>query len=217
MSAMSSIKKRQRVVKKPKKSSSSLFSSMGPAVRSEEKKNIDVNQFVTITVASPVWTTPLLLNPCAQGDTSSTRSGRQLELKSLYMRYVWALATTSTGGSKLRICIVYDKQANAAAPLVTDIFQTDNHISPNNLGNSQRFIMLVDELTEPVAAGTSFSVSGVIYRKLKNAITQFNSSTTGTIADINSGSLYLLASQSTNVLTTAPTFAIYSRVRFTDA
>lgn len=213
------MKKRQRTNSGAKKAKSppSLLMSMGPRNHGPEKKNQDVNASITVSAGVATWSTPLLLNPIAQGDTSLTRTGRQVENKSLYVRWVYSLASTSTGGSRLRMAIVYDRQTNAQIPLISEIFQTDNFSSPNNLGYNQRFIVLVDELTDPIAVGSEYSTSGVIYRKLKNALTQFNSSTTGTVADINTGSIYMLVSQSGNLATTAPVFTIYSRIRFTDA
>ena len=40
--------------------------------------------------------------------------------------------------------LVYDKETNGAAPIATDIFTVNDSMSPMNLANSDRFIVVAD-------------------------------------------------------------------------
>lgn len=214
-SKFSAKRARSNSVAKKSKKFSSPFSAPGMSLI--ERKNVDVNSSASPGAGVATWTTPVLLNPLSQGDSSTTRDGRQVVNKSLFIRWHAALNTTSIGGSSIRILVVYDSQTNAAAPLITDMLQTDNFLSPNNLGNSRRFRVIVDELTPPISVGGPYAVDGVIYRKLDNMVTMFGSGNAGTVADINSGSFYMLFSQGADIATAAPTIDYYTRIRFTDA
>lgn len=156
-----------------------------------------------------------LINGIVPGSSASQRIGRKVVLKSILIRYTWALAPTSTGGSPLRILVVYDKQANAAAPGVTDILLANEFNSQNNLSNRDRFVTIFDHITEPIAAGETYSVSGTLFKKL-NLETMFNAGTAGTIGDITSGSMYITFAQNGNILTASPAATTSIRVRYTD-
>jgi len=183
-----------------------------------ERKFTDVSGTLAPAFGSSAFTTPgptFLLNGLVPDSTATGRIGRKVVMKSLYFRYSAQLAPTSTQGSPIRIIIVYDKQANTQAPGVTDILLADSFTSPNNLSNRDRFVILADEVTEPVSTGGTYAVAGVIYKKL-NLETMFNAGTAGTIGDITSGSVYVLAAQTSNVLVAAPTVIFRSRIRYTD-
>ena len=111
--------------------------------------------------------------------------------------------------------VVYDKQANATAPAITDVLVVDSFIGQNNLNNRDRFVVLCDYLSEPIGANGNTSVGGVIYKSL-NMETMFNSGNAGTVADITSGSVYLFVAQTGGIGVVNPTFNWRARVRFTD-
>lgn len=182
-----------------------------------ELKFKDTNFTTTINANSEVWSpgTPTLLNGLANGSDASTRIGRKIIMTSLYFRTVVQLATTSTGGAAFRIVVVYDKQSNAAAPAVTDVFVADNFRSPNNLSNRDRFVTLCDVVTDQIGTGTNYSGNVTIYKKI-NLETMFNAGSAGTIGDISSGSIYFFVAQSGGILTANPTVNTYARIRYTD-
>lgn len=180
-----------------------------------ELKFIDNSATGTLGLAASTFATPVLLNGCVPDATATGRIGRKIVMKSLYFRYTATLQATSTLGGNVRIILVYDKQANAAAPAITDVLLADDFRSPNNLSNRDRFTVLADEITDVISANGNYACSGVIYKKL-NMETMFNAGTAGTIADITTGSLYLLVGQSGQIATAAPQLVWRSRVRFHD-
>lgn len=181
-----------------------------------EKKNIDIGgpNTITMTFATATWFGGTLLNGVAQGLTPNTRVGRKTTMVSLLLRWAASLAATSTGGSPVRIKVVYDKQSNGAAPVITDILTIDSFFAPNNLDNSDRFVTLIDKITDPISTGDSFSVAGV--EKVNMALETMFTGTAGAIANILSGSIYIFASMDSGILVASPTLAYISRIRFTD-
>jgi len=141
-----------------------------------------------------------------------------------------------TGASGLncvyRIALVYDKQSQGTAPLVSDIWaQVDNAgslsssitASVNPLGRD-RFVILYDRFINSWA--TTINITGWTYGKtaslkkflkLKNAEALYNTGNTGTISDIESGSLFLVIMSSRGTLADNPfTFTYDTRLRWTD-
>jgi len=183
-----------------------------------EMKFKDTTASSTITVNAATFTTPgatFLLNGLVPDSTATGRIGRRVTIKSLYVRLTFGLLPASTGGSPLRVVIVYDKQSNAAAPAVTDIMAADSFQSPNNISNRDRFITLCDRVTDPIGAAGEFQVALNFYKKLNLGV-QFNAGTAGTIADITSGAIYILFAQAAGITTTAPICTWYSRIRYND-
>lgn len=208
------------------------FSNLGPiaaqsvrvggyaASSGPEKKFVDVSVSAqALGLGTNSFTTPgptFLLNGLVPDSTASGRIGRKVVLKSLYVRYSVNMAATSTLGAPIRIIVFYDKQANGSAPAVTDVLLADSFFSANNLSNRDRFVVLADEVTEPIGVATGvYTASGVIYKKL-NLETMFNTGTAGTIADITTGSVYIMAAQAGAIGTAAPLWSFRSRIRYTD-
>lgn len=189
----------------------------GWASRAGELKYLD-NSFSPVISAgtSSFSVGTQLLNGCTQGSDATNRIGRKLVMKSCLIRGTFSMAATSTGGSPIRLVLVYDKQANGAQPATTDVFLADNFSSQNNLNNRDRFVILSDFISDPIAAAGNYSVGFKMYKKL-NLETMFNGTNGGTIADITSGSLYLFMCQNGSIGTAAPSLNIRTRVRFVDA
>lgn len=194
-----------------------------PVAKAGEKKDVTVTNvtFTSTTFAAPAGALTLL-NGMVYGGTSNQHIGRSVTLKSINLNACLGFLGGAPGGSvHWRILIIYDRQPNATAPAVTDILLADNPASPLNLSNSKRFKVLHDwrpEHAEP-AAGAGLggpSVQHQFYRKLQLP-QEFNTASSGTIADITTGSIYALTYM-TATGATAPTASsyCYSRVRFTD-
>lgn len=181
-----------------------------------EKKFIDVSSPSTPSTALPTFSSGVLLNGLATGTSASDRIGRKIIMKSIFLRYAYQLQSTTTGGSPLRILVVYDKQANGAAPAITDILLTDNFSSNNNLSNRDRFVTLMDHMTDVVSVGNNYSVQGTVSRAL-NLETVYNDLLTNGITAIASGSIYCFIAQTGGALTAAPALTGRFRIRYTDA
>lgn len=179
-----------------------------------EKKFNDVSATFAPTASAVTFTAGTLLNGVATGTDASSRIGRKAVIKSILLRITTSLATGTKGGA-FRILCVYDKQANATAPAITDILLADAFNSPNNLTYRDRFVTIFDQVTDPVDAGGPNERAFTCYKKL-NLETLWNAGTDALIGSIASGSIYLFVAQSGSIATNAPSVTIRSRVRYTD-
>lgn len=183
--------------------------------RGGELKFVDTTFTTDPGAASSAFTAGSLLNGLANGSDASTRIGRKVTLKSLLVRWSCEIAFTSTVGCLIRTLVVYDKQANATAPAITDILLADSFHSPNNLSNRDRFVTLIDNVSTALGPTGDAAVGGVIFKRL-NLETLFNSGSAGTIGDITSGSVYMFVAQSGGLATAGPNYTARVRMRYTD-
>ena len=136
------------------------------------------------------------------------------------MKSVLVQGTLTNSSGQGRILIVYDRQANGAAPAATDVLTSNTIMAIQNLDNRDRFIILADIFPyaqdETLAAGNNGAGSGGIMaykRYIKCNLETIYGGNAGTIADINSGSLLMLTN--CNGGTVAGESGIV-RVRFVD-
>lgn len=202
-------------------SSASVFQSVS---RKPELKFIDVlNNAIAPAIggALPAGTIVGLLNGCAQGTDAIQHIGRQTTMKSLYWLWTGEVQTTTVGGSSSRLVIVYDKEAEGAAPTIaagvqTDVFNQDNILAQMNLNNRDRFVTLVDEIVEVYGSAGPQAFMRKGYRKV-NLPCVFNASAAATVAAINTGSIYAFIWNGAGLGTAAPGQQLQTRVRFEDA
>lgn len=167
--------------------------------------------------------TLVLLNGLAPGTGASQRIGKRALFKSNLLRFGVGV-TTNTGATPLngyvRVLLVCDKQANATAPTVANILQTVSAISPVNMDNRDRFLILYDYQTTIDQLG---SRAGQLVKKYRtmNMATSYNAGTAGTVADITTNSLYVLyifTQIGTGVApTVSPSMDFYCRLRYDDS
>jgi len=140
----------------------------------------------------------------AQGTGESQRIGRKVTIRSINWRFnitligTTALASTS---DSVRIILYLDKQTNGAAAAITDILESDNFQSFNNLANKARFRTLMDrtyDMTTQSGGGTitttdgygEVSINDTLFKKVNLPI-EFNS-TAGAIAELRSNNINVL-------------------------
>lgn len=179
-----------------------------------EKKFVDVSSTFNPPAAAVTFVGPSLLNGVATGTDASSRIGRKAVIKSILLRITASLGTATVGGM-FRVLVVYDKQANATAPAITDVLLADAFNSPNNLSNRDRFVTIFDQIMGPVDANSDREIADVFYKKL-NLETLWNAGTDNLIGSIASGSIYMFVAQSGSMATNPPTLTSRSRIRYTD-
>lgn len=173
-----------------------------------EAKFKDVN---SSSVAVSSTATITLLNGMAPGDSAITREGQTIT-----MLYSWfqfdMIVNSSATATVCRFLIVYDMQANGAAFAASDLFVSATNLnSPFLIGYNQRFRVIWDRRYQLSTVGSNYQVIKKIFKKM-NHKTQYNGGTAGTVADIATGSLYLvlISDEPTNT----PTLSYYHRLRF---
>jgi hypothetical protein len=166
-------------------------------------------------VAAATFSAGTLLNALFQGVTAGTRLGRKIAMRSILIHYSIALSSTSVGGTPARIMVVYDKQSNGIAPLITDILTFNDFNAPNNLNNSDRFITLFNEITDPISTQNNFSIAKILYRKLGLEVV-YKDTSNGDITDIATGAIYAFIAQTSAVTVVTPACLSFTRIRYED-
>lgn len=165
-----------------------------------------------------------LLNGCARGSDIDEREGREIMMKSIQMRGLINCNANAVNDQWARILIVYDRQTNGTVPTPADILNPASIPGMRNLENRKRFKILMDKTytlnTNYTGAATVYDATNnhhfiEYYRKLEHPVT-FNSGSAGTVADISTGSLYMLTLGSVVAGTAACAISMCSRVRFQD-
>lgn len=169
-----------------------------------EKKFFDTALSFLIDATGEVPATgQLALIP--QGDTSTTRDGRQATIKSIQIRgsFLYAPAASGVAAQVCYLYLVLDRQANGAAAAVTDVFtSTDMRANQLNLNNSRRFrIMQRWAIEFNSCAGVTTAYNNVAksleYYVRCNIPMDWNS-TTGAITEITSNNIFLIAGSDGN-------------------
>jgi len=185
------------------------------------------------------------LNMIVAGSSFFNRIGRKIEMKSIRVNGVIAQVGAVTRTAPLdygRIMIVYDRQVNAALPLISDILNNVDQGSNNyssaagggligiNLNNRDRFLVLADRrimlpqctLTAGVISA-AFPVDGTQdmiiddFRKMANLTCHYKAdSNPAVIGDIVTGGLYLVTLASNAAGAENWSYQWNSRLRFRD-
>ncbi len=169
--------------------------------------------------------TALLTIP--EGNGEEQRVGRRITIRSINWRYtVEKLAATASSatGTVVRIILVLDKQANGAAPGVTDILESADFQSFNQLANKSRFRTLMDRTVDVNALsgggnGTAEDYgiarySDTFFKQCNIPIEYDNSATTGVVTTIRSNNLVaLLITEASNIAG----FESKMRIRYSDS
>lgn len=178
-----------------------------PLNRGPERKNFDFGLVAQALPISSAWTTPVAANIVRVGTGSSNRIGREIHMKSVRLRFQSDAASVA-----VRCLLVYDKAGNngsAAVPAITDILQADAFTSHSNLNNKDRFVTLIDTITD-CSVNTQFADE---YRKINLPAVYLSDD--GDIGDLATGTLILMfCAQGLGV---ASTFTQRLRIKYIDA
>lgn len=132
--------------------------------------------------------TVTLLNGMQIGDQDGNREGTTLAMTYLAVKGQFY----SVGGAVAngRLMIVYDKQTNAAAPVVNDVLTACEPNTFRNNNTMKRFIVLYDKSVS-ISGGNTYPKRFDFGIPLKKN-TQFNTSNAGTVGDIVTGGLFAI-------------------------
>lgn len=177
-----------------------------------EKKAVDV---ATTAYSCPLTSTfgnVILLNALVQGVNSNERIGRKIVMKSVFIRL--NSIANSNNASQVRYMIFYDRQTNGATPASSSVVGQNNFCGLQNLGNSERFVVVCDEVTDS-RQSNSVNISSKRYIKI-NLETVY-AGTAGTVADILTGGLFFVAANNSDQTTGATNTVDWTcRVRYID-
>lgn len=180
---------------------------------------IPTSKFLDTTINNPIdsTTSVVLINGCTRGPDSVSRLGRQIRMRKIEMRYQ-GYATAGTGTDQIhRIVVVYDKQANGVAAAYSDVFGGSTSVHyPISMSTASRFEILYDYRVAVNAAGEPGTNYATQFCERMDHMVTFNSGSLGTIADINTGALYVMLSGTNAAGASAGTVQGRVRVYFED-
>lgn len=167
--------------------------------------------------------TVTLMNGVAQGTDFTNRIGRKYTNTSIQLEGSIQPLDTTTGPTKCRVMVIYDKQPNGSLPAITDVLTASTSNAFMNLNNRDRFIVIHQEnvtiggvsnvATQSFAQAPSvYNVS--VFKKIK--METINDGTGAGIGDIQSGSIFLLTIGD-QAAGAGGSFVGALRVRFSDA
>lgn len=170
-----------------------------------EMKAADTNGTIALNNGGAAGHT-ILLNGLITGPDRYNRIGRKVNVKSVVLRmFIYTSAVAPAVVDDIfRIAVLWDEQPNGALPALADYWSnvsnagvvTSNAMSLNNQNNSQRFRTLRQETISINAEQQAQDQTNRFHLEWNipiNRITQYNATNGGTIADINTGGIYLVA------------------------
>lgn len=201
-----------------------------------EIKAVDITRTSTAFKTAATPPTPILLNGTITGANFVNRIGSKISMLNLHLRGIINGDSTVTKPEEmLRILIVYDRQTNKLAPILSDVLQNrDNANTPTttvssevNLDNRDRFVILRDlQVMTPYQQWTANALNsegGVStqnalcineFIKLNGMVTTYsNVANTGLVGDITTGSIIMFL---IGTASDAWGFDWSSRLRFSD-
>ncbi len=166
------------------------------------------------------------VNLIAQGVTESQRVGRKCTITAIGWRFRIILpeqdaVATPASSDLIRVILYWDKQANGATAVNTDILESSNIFSFNNLANSGRFKTLMDRTYPINYLNLASDGAGVVshgnvilqdsFYKKCNVPIEF-SGATGALTEIRSNNIGVMVVGLNNIAG----FTSKMRVRFAD-
>jgi len=161
---------------------------------SERKvKEVSTNAISYYADDASILTDSRLINGIEEGTSLDKRIGRKVKNTSLSIRCELE-SPTDFSPSRIRLCVVYDKQANGAQPTLAELFQGQAGTicsSYYNINNRQRFVFLYDKVIDmnPTCDATTMLKTVNIPVKIKGYDTTYNN-TGSAITDIATGSIH---------------------------
>ena len=165
------------------------------------------------------------VNLIAQGVTEVQRVGRKCVMRSINWRFTIqkdSVANGTTASDTVRVILYHDKQTNGAAAVSTDILESADYQSFNNLANKSRFRTLMDRTyAMNASAGSGRGATDTVdyaetrldetFYKTVNIPLEFDAAT-GALTEIRSNNVGVLLLSADGRCS----FASKMRVRFSD-
>lgn len=204
-----------------------------------ETKRRDTLIGVDFPITLGLTQTAMLLNGVAVGTADYNRIGNQIFMKNIQLRLAIYnnVQNNACVEEFVRILLVYDRQCNGVAPTWNDVIASVNGggtvssdaLSFKNFRNRKRFKVLRDYLVKLPAVGTSGVISTTktldpaqkdhiieAYVPI-NKTTEFIANAGYTVADIGTGSLYLMTiAQNNTTANSCWNMHVAARLTFTD-
>lgn len=214
----------------------------GAVVRGPELKSLDFPLQANVPEQHHISTTATfdLLNGIQEGSSFYNRIGRRVQMRSIHITGNLIFSGNGSGVPEyLRVMLIYDRQPNGAAPVISDVLTdydsqgatTTNSFSKMNMNNVERFAILRDQRIQIAENNTGSAIAGApasilnystqgninMFVKLAGLETHFKaSSNPAVIGDVATGALWLVTFGSIAVANAGIDIQYQSRLRYID-
>lgn len=108
----------------------------------------EMHSFDTALTADVTTTASInIVNAMVQGSDIDEREGRKIRMKSLMVKlHITNEADLPLYSDLMRVLVIYDKQANKAAPAIGDLLDATTIQANKNINNRDRFTVLGDDV-----------------------------------------------------------------------
>lgn len=167
----------------------------------EELKHKDISVGFGATANAGTF---VLLNPLVQGDTTITRTADEVKFTSVQMRISLqsddVVGSPGTSSNSVRYILFWDRQPNGAAPTVATLLDTsvagNPYFAPYNHDYQARYKILRDRTVDMSPNYGALTIAqnmrrSISFKRRLARITKY-AGNAGTIADIQTNSLYIL-------------------------
>jgi len=181
---------------------------------------LSINVDLPVISDADIWTIPILLNGMFSGTSYFRRVGLKIRMLKLEIRLSIYLGV-GVGGvsntlSRCRIVIFYDKQTNGTLPVVhalnEGVLAYGSEFSPINPFQSERFVILMDAVTE----NESTINSSHFFQSINIDLPEIFKSNGDQVADIATGGLYMTLVDLNGVTDVRNHMYGISRIMYTD-
>lgn len=160
-----------------------------------------------------------LINGCIQGADAINRIGRQITMRTVQINGLSSVTSATGLDQTHRVLIVYDSQPNGAALTIAQVLDTtaaNVTLALRNTNGIRRFTVLMDKVVRLNSnAEPGGAIAWRLYRRI-NLPVVFNSGNAGTVADIDTGSMYLISVGNLGAGATAGSLVANIRIMFED-
>lgn len=157
-----------------------------------------------------------LLNGLQLGLDFSNRIGRQITMCSIEFNGLHFVTPATGVDQQVRTIVFIDKQTNGAAPVITDLLVSSSPNSLRNLNGRSRFVIMMDKrICLSASAEDTSQVNFKFYKRI-SVPAIYNAGNAGTVADIVSGSVYVITMSNIPAGVTAGSMSGRVRIRYTD-
>lgn len=166
---------------------------------------VDNNYFDYGPNSASITTTPTILSLCTpvQGSSTETRERDKITATSLQCHLTLTNHPSSLTPAQCRVIIGIDRQSNGAAPVVTDVLDSNHVFSFKKRQNSERFLILRDHSFH-ISARLGSTGPPIVEQGLENNTwenhdyikinnTMRFTGNAGTVADVATGNIFFLA------------------------
>lgn len=192
----------------------------------KEHKVLNVDSASAALPLASAFSSPGIFGLIPGGNQNFQRIGTVITFKRIVIRVTYlpgTLLATETPNSQVRFMVIYDKNPNGNAPVLSEIFPTATPTFTSNVSINrfpERYITVFDYVSRPSSgeSDTSDRMNPVSFKLEKKVNLQqvYYTNTANSISDLASGAFWVLVAGNGPNTTTASSINFSYQMQYTD-